>query len=233
MSKDKKPSNKDIKEFLNSTSYYFTRLHSQKCKICKLPENHKKIVNRMILEEKSTTVIGTYLIQRFPHIFPNFNNLAHFINGHAEYLPLLIDDVGVKSIFVKARHILDGKDYHTMDEIEKAETISKIEAELMVEYEDIEKNRLSMVHVLFENLIPLIFTRLQNEIEHGTGADIRAVTDASKNMLQMASVLSMSNVEKPLNISRQDIKEYDGDIENKNTKLVSLTERLEQSTSRK
>lgn len=233
MARPKNIPTQQVKDFLNSTSYYYTRLHTKKCRICKLPENHKKVINRMLLEGKSTTVVGTYLIQRFPHIFSDFEHLSMTIQKHAEYLPLLISDVEVKSIFTRARYILEKKDFADMTEVEKAETISEIEKEIIQEYGDIERERMSMLKVMFDETLPMMLMRLNAEVEHGTARDIRDITEASKSMLQMASVLAMTNVkETPNKVTVQDVVEYDDAEEQSGQKLISLTERLEQSTNR-
>lgn len=217
--------------FVENSTYYNSLLHSTKCKICKLPNKIKQYINKMILSGEETSIIARYLSEQFPDYFKDNEATNVTIRRHKKYLPQLLEDVFVKNIFARAKHLLENKDIDNLDEIEKAKLINEVELEVMKEYETIEHERFSMLHVMFNETIPLLLTRLHDEILNGKARDVKDLTDASQVVLKMTSMLAIKedNFEKS---TTEELIEYDLNVDTKSN-ILSLADKIKNATKAK
>lgn len=212
------------RELLETSTYYKSNLHRGKCRICKLPEKIKNHINEMILYGDSYNVIRTYLMEQHGNIFDEHRATRVCIKSHAEYLPLLLDDVQIKTIFKRARYILENNNIDDLEPDEKAKVISDVEKELIKEYENIENDKQSVLAVLFKETIPLMMTRLNKTIIDGKPKEILDISNAGNIMLKMGTALT-SYVEKE--DSNLDYIKESSDV---NENVLSLTEKIAKST---
>lgn len=217
--------------FVENSTYYNSILHNKKCKICKLPTKIKQYINKMILSGEELQIIARYLNEQFPDYFKDDENTNKVIRRHKKYLPQLLDDVFVKNIFARAKHILENKDIDNLDEIEKAKLINEVELEVMKEYQDIEHERFSMLHVMFNETIPLLLTRLHDEILSGKARDVKDLTDASQVILKMTAMLSVKEegIEKN---TTEELRDYDLNSDTKSN-ILSLADKIKFATKAK
>lgn len=221
----------DFLKFIDSSNYYKTSMHVRRCKICQLPPAIKTKLNKMILDGVDYGILEHYLLEQFPTIF-NSKFLPKTIESHKKYLPYLISDVQIKSIFKRARSIIENKNIDMMDNNEKAQLITEIENEIISEYSDIENERISLLNVLFKEILPMMVSRLQDEIISGKAKDIKDVTDASTAVWKLTTAMAAAGA----TIKEEEKEEVDFsklDLENSKdtkSKVVSLRDSINKAT---
>ena len=221
-----------VNKFINDqTKYYRSSIHWKYCQICHLPANVKTKINKMLLSGEPMANIELYIVKTYPEIFHDRPKLHTTLINHRKYLPYLLEDVAIKTIFKRARHFIENKDLTTMDNDEKARLISDIEEEIIKEYEDIENDRISMLNLLFKETVPLMLTRLHHEIVQGKAADIKYITDASQVIWKISA--SMISHGAKTNDTEEDI-DYDSLDEkpsnNNRQNILSLTDKINKAT---
>ena len=223
-------------KFVKNSGYYKSHLHSRDCRICKLPKKIREKVDIMLLEKADYLQIQLYLTEQFPKIFKTTSHLKELIESHKSYLPYMLEDVAIKTIFKRAKYLLDNKNIHDLSATEKAKLITDIESELIKEYGDVENERISLVNVLFKETMPMILTRLHASIIEGSAKDIKLLTEASNMVFKMSTAMAAYNLstnikedEKP---EEMDFSKLDEEQENSNYKknVLSLTDRINKAT---
>lgn len=219
----------NIMGFIEKSTYYKTSLHMQNCRICKLPRVSRIKIDEMILNGTEFRIIKGYLVEQYPAIFKDEQNghVIGCVRKHAEYLPYLLDDVQVKTIFKKARDMLKDVNFDNLNSQEKAVTISKIESEMMKEYSDMEHERMSLLHVMFRQTLPMMMERLNDTILGGKTKEINDLANASNTIFKITTALSMPTT------SIDDRKEEgiaDDRTISSNEKIVSLADKIKQAT---
>ena len=219
--------------FIASSGYYKTALHQRRCPICRLPKKIREKINSMLLNGVDYSAIEMYLVEQFPGVF-NTRRAKGQIDAHKNYLPFIVDDIMVKSIFKRARAIVENKDIESMTDDEKIRAITDIEEELIKEYADLEGDRLSMINVLFKEILPMMISRLQNEIIGGTTKGIKEVADASNVMFKlstaMASFGAISDEKSDEDSGKVDFDSLDEDLNNSiKGKVVSLRANIDKA----
>lgn len=176
-------------KLVKNAGYYKTHLHMNKCKICQLPDGKiKEKINQMILDNCSISTISLFLKDQYPDIFQT--DPKYTIEKHRKFLPFLLSDVKIKSIFKRARNILNNVDLYELSSVEKAKLITEIEAKLVEEFGEIEDERISLIKALFSETLPLMVARLNESIVDGYGKEIKYLADASSAVVKMSTALS-------------------------------------------
>jgi hypothetical protein len=223
--------------FIKNSGYYKSYLHTRSCRICKLPKKIREKIDIMILEDSDHLKIQLYLTEQFPKIFKSTNHLKDLIDSHKKYLPYMLEDTAIKTIFKRARYIVENKNIEDLTAKEKAKMISEIEAELIKEYSDMENERISLVNVMFKETMPLILTRLHASIVEGTAKEIKTLTEASNMVFKMSTAMAASNLSTK-SIDEESIKPEEVDFskldeepeETLKSNVLSLTERINKAT---
>ena len=226
---------KDLKfsEFIENSGYYQTSMHSRYCRICRLPPKVKQKINQMILDGIDYGIIETYLLDQFPEVFKGIKHLKRTIDSHKKFLPFLIEDVKIKSIFKRARYIIENKDTNNISNSERVKIITEIENELIKEYSDIENERISLLNVLFKDTLPLMISRLQEEIVMGKPKDVKDLTDASNVLWKLTTAMAtVDSIEKKEEKEEVDFSGLDEEPTVKGTKakIVSLADNIKKAT---
>jgi hypothetical protein len=217
--------------FIAKSGYYNTSLHTRKCKICSLPEKERMHVNKLIMEGFSPDIIITYLVDAHPDMFTK-QYTGKILQRHKNYLPYIIGDVNIKTIFARAKHIIEKKDLDNLTIDERVRLITDIEEEIVKEYASMENERISLLNVLFKETLPLIMTRLNESIIKGSYKEIKYITESSNIILKMSTAMAAygldingKNTDKkePDTINVNEIDEEKGNIKEN---VVSLTDRI-------
>jgi Flp pilus assembly CpaE family ATPase len=84
---------------------------------------------------------------------------------------------------------------------------------------------------MFNETIPLLLTRLHDEILNGKARDVKDLTDASQVVLKMTSMLSIKedNFEKS---TTEELIEYDLNVDTKSN-ILSLADKIKNATKAK
>lgn len=227
---DSKEFRENYNKLVEDATYYKTAMHKFHCKICHLPKDLRLMIDKKILAGEQLRPLTFWLLEQYPEIFDDERNTTTSLRRHKEYLPLLLDDVLVKSIFKRARQIIDNKDLALMGEEEKAEIIANIEDELIKEYADMESHRLSILNVLFKETLPLFLTRLHQELVEGKSRDVKEITDASNTIMKITSMLSINEntLEEDNNKSFLEQENDNNSKEGTKDKILSLTNIIEE-----
>lgn len=214
---------------IDNSGYYKTSLHKKYCKICNLPKNARTNINKNILNNIDESVLVDYLLDTYPEIFTARDNTLRCVRSHREYLPAIIDDVQIKSIFKRAKDILKDVNYDDLMNKDKAEIITKIEEELIQEYSDCEADKLSLLTNLFRETLPMMLSRLHEEIVSGSSKDIKAITEATNTVLKVTSALSGA----VFNEDEKELKYYDesGKKSSKDN-ILSLSDRINKAVGK-
>ena len=224
--------------FTAKSGYYNAYLHQKYCKLCNLPEKVREKLNEMILSGKPNNVIKLFLLEQFPDYFSG-QRINKQIENHRKYLPLLINDVKFKSIFKRAKHITDNLNEFELSDIEKAKVITEIESKLMEEYSDIENERISLVNVMFKEMMPLIVTKLRQSIISGSPKEIKYITDSSSALFRMSKEIAEYNInsikeekeeEKPLDFDTiEENNSTQDDMDTIKSNVVSLRDKIDEA----
>ena len=223
--------------FIKNSGYYKSYLHTKNCRLCKLPKKIREKIDIMILENADNLKIQLYLTEQFPKIFKSTNHLKDLIESHTKYLPYMLEDTAIKTIFKRAKYIVENKNIDDLTAKEKARMISDIEAELIKEYSDMENERVSLVNVMFKETMPLILTRLHASIIEGSAKEIKTLTEASNMVFKMSTAMAASNMSTKA-IDEESIKQDEVDFskldeepgEDLKSNVLSLTERINKAT---
>lgn len=224
----------DYESFMKNTVYYQSKNHSKFCKICKLPKEIRKSIDKKLLAGENPATIATYLQTHYPDMLTNPKNYYKMVKTHLKYLPGLLDDVQVKSIFKRARSIIENRNINDMTPDEKAQAISEIEAEICKEYQDVENERISMLNLLFKDIIPLMLERLEQEITVGQARDVKDITSATETIWKISNAMAAANIqEEDKKEDEVDFSKLDetGNGKNTNKKILSLADKITKATS--
>lgn len=218
-------------EFINNTKYYKTSMHSKYCKICKLPRKERNIIDAKILNGEDPRVIVSYLHAHHKDVFFDKNNTSTKVQNHIKYLPYILEDVAIKHIFKRARHIIENKDISALDGKEKAKIITDIENEIIKEYEDLENERLSMLNMLFKETMPMLLERLHQVIVDGKPKDIKDVAEAGNIVFKLTTAMSVKGVNSGKEEEEEKIDFSNMEKSSDKEKVLSLTERIKKATN--
>lgn len=216
-------------DFISKTDYYQVHKHKNTCTICKLPKQILETVNKKLLSGENPDAVATYLYTHYPEMIKSRkDNFQKSVRRHVKYLPKLIDEVNIKSIFQRARKLIENKDIENMNPDEKAKLITEIELELCKEYNDVENERISMMNVLFKNIMPLMLERLQHEIVAGEARSVSDISKATEVMWKISSAMAATGIveekeEKEINFNELD---ETGNGKGTKKKILSLTDRI-------
>jgi len=219
-------------DLVDKSSYYKTTMHKAHCKICKGDKELRDKLNQKLLNGESARTLTYYLLEMYPDIFNDERNTMRCLNAHREYLPMLLDDVLVKSVFQRARSIIENKDLNDMADIEKAQLIAQIEDQLVKEYSDMESHRISILNVLFKETLPLFLTRLHTEIVTGKARDVKDLTDASNTIMKITTMLSIKEDSNEKEDDTSSFLEMEAQTGNTKNKVLSLADKLKETTER-
>ena len=232
---DLKDMENKFQQFTSSSNYYGTLMHPKTCKICKLPRKYLNNINEMLLKGTPQAHVGQMLLEEYPDDFSQ-DNISRSVRQHAKYLPYLLEETTYKSMFKRAKRHLKDKNLDTMPVEEKLKIISQIEEEIIKEYSNMEFERISLMNVFYKETLPLMLTRLHNEIVAGEPKGIRDITLASEAVVKMSQIInnapSIANEEKPLDYNEYDENKNPNEQENKE-KIVSLTDKINKATEGK
>ena len=223
-------------KFVNNSGYYKSQLHSKTCKICNLPKKIREHVDIMLLEDSTHLQVELYLTEQFPNIFKTTSHLKERIDAHKSYLPYMLEDVAIKTIFKRAKYLLDNKNIDDLTNKEKARLVSDVEAELIKEYSDLENERISIVNVMFKETMPMLLTRLHASIIEGSSKDIKLLTEASNILFKISTAMAASNLSGEIKVDEKedvDFSKLDEEPEstgNYKKNVLSLTDKIKKAT---
>lgn len=232
-----------LNKFINTSNYYGTLFHPKQCQICNMPKEDKEKVNNLILKDVGIQYVKTYLLAEYPDEFDPAN-VERCIRQHSKYLPYLLEEVKYKSMFKRAKRHLEECEKSTdeLSNLEKIQIISKIEEEIIKEYSSFEDERMSIMNVFYKNTLPLLMTRLHNDIVSGKAKDIRDITLSSESIFNILEKMSKfksiaqvddSKTEKESELDLNKINENPKDNQSTKENILSLTDRIAKATEGK